>query len=277
VKNCPYCGKEYSDEVTVCSIDGETLFDDKPQQKPEPKPNTPYVTFPDYQWSAKDAWKCLGILLILENVLALIFSALDWEFRSFYVWHKSGFGYFSAGVLHSSIFLLTAAYFARTETLKCFCRGLGLDRKPSEYVWSGVTLAVILRLSSHFILVHNWGKGVANYEINAFGQTTGAERYFYLLPALVLAPIFEEAVNRGFLYRAFRGSYSVGISMLLILVWTAFTHWSQYLHSWIASVVLSCVTLVQCYLREKSDSLWDCILCHFGFNVSLLFISASLR
>jgi hypothetical protein len=38
---------------------------------------------------------------------------------------------------------------------------------------------------------------------------------------------------------------------------------------------LSLLTLVQCYLREKSQSIWDCILCHFAFNASSLFIGSS--
>ena len=30
MKNCPYCGKEYPDDATVCAVDGELLPDDAP-------------------------------------------------------------------------------------------------------------------------------------------------------------------------------------------------------------------------------------------------------
>jgi len=80
-----------------------------------------------------------------------------------------------------------------------------------------------------------------------------------------------------FLYKAFRGSYSMSISTALIVIWTAYTHWLNYSHSLMAAVVLSLFTIVQCHLREKSASLWDCILCHFAFNFSSLFIGDPLR
>jgi membrane protease YdiL (CAAX protease family) len=115
---------------------------------------------------------------------------------------------------------------------------------------------------------------VSNYDISAFRHTAGLESYLFLVPLVLLAPIFEESIKRGFLYKAFRGSYPLWPSMVVIVAWTALRHWSQYLH-WIAAMNLSLLTLVQCYLREKSDSLWDCILCHMAFNSSLLFINAS--
>jgi membrane protease YdiL (CAAX protease family) len=147
----------------------------------------------------------------------------------------------------------------------------GLNRKPTDLVWFGITAAITLRLASHFMFVHGWGKGVSNFEINSFKNTIGYERLFFQISPLILAPIFEESVDRGFLYKAFRGSHSVVVSTILIIGWVCYTHWSQYSASWIAALDLSVLTIVQCYLREKSPSLWDCILCHFVFNASILF------
>jgi membrane protease YdiL (CAAX protease family) len=125
--------------------------------------------------------------------------------------------------------------------------------------------------------IHGWGKGVHNYDIDAFRHALGPERYFFLAPLILLAPLFEESINRGFLYKAFRSSFGMGISMVLIMTWTAYTHWSQYHQSLLAAFDLSILTIVQCYLREKSDSLWDCILCHLAYNGSGLFIYGVLR
>jgi hypothetical protein len=128
VKNCPYCGKEYPDEATKCLIDGEPLADNNPQPSisveqtidaPLDK-NTPYLTFPDYQWSERDAWKCLGMIIVFEIFLEIIISGLDSRFSDFRKWHGSGFGYFSAGVLHFAIYVLTAAYFARRKSSQHF-------------------------------------------------------------------------------------------------------------------------------------------------------------
>ncbi|MBU6402029.1 MAG: CPBP family intramembrane metalloprotease [Verrucomicrobia bacterium] len=93
----------------------------------------------------------------------------------------------------------------------------------------------------------------------------------------MLAPLFEETVYRGFLYRAFRRSFSQRLSVALIIGWTAVTHWNYYSHSWVAAFDLSALTLVQCHLREHSNSLWDCIIPHFAYNTSMLFIGGMLR
>jgi hypothetical protein len=174
MKKCPYCGKEYPDEATMCSIDGESLPDNTLKSTiaevqaidSAPRKDKSYLTFPDYQWSAIDAWKCVVMLFLFGFIL----FGINHLFYSFFpnFW-RSGLGIFSEYVLHYSVELLVAAYFARTETLATFWKGFSLDRKPSDYVW------------------------------------------------------------------------------------------------------------FQCYLREKSDSLWDCILCHFAYNTSLLFVSVPLR
>ena len=291
MKRCPYCGAEYPDDALVCTVDREPLPENVPQPPPAGEQiigparaagetagkNVPYLTFPDYRWSARDAWKCLGMLLVFGFVLGPVFFVVGSLIPSYSRWHGTGFGFVSVTVLHYGIALLTAAYFARTETLATFWKGFGLDRKPSQYVWFGVTMALIIRGFGHFMIILGWGKGFTNYEVVAFKNAAGPERYLFLAPLLLLAPLIEESVNRGFLYKAFRGSYSIATSMVFILAWTAYTHWSQYHRSWTAAVDLSMLTIVQCYLREKSDSLWDCIFCHFAFNFSLLFVGGTLR
>ncbi len=279
MKTCPYCGKKYPDEAITCAVDGESLPDNSPKLAiaevqsidSAPRKQESYLTFPDYQWLARDAWKCVGMLFLFGFVL----FAVNRVFFSFFpIFWKSGFGYFSESVLHYAVELLVAAYFARTESLATFWKGFGIDHKPSDYVWFGIVAALTIRFCGHFMMVHGWGKGVYNYDLTSFRKTIGFERYFFLLPLLILAPICEESIYRGFLYKAFRGSYPVVVSILLIVAWTANTHWRYFSHSWIAALDLSVLTIVQCYLREKSASLWDCIICHFAFNASLLFISA---
>jgi membrane protease YdiL (CAAX protease family) len=235
-----------------------------------------YLTFPDYKWSARDAWKCVGMLLVFEFFLAIVITVITSRLPAFQLWLGGGIGHFSLHIFYSAVYILTAAYFARTESWNTFFEGFGLNRKPSDYVWFGVVAAVVLRLITHFILIKGWMKGYTIYDINAFRHTFGSERYFYLAP-LLLAAFFEEPVMRGFLYKAFRGSYSIATSMALIVACTTLGHWQQYSHSALAAISISSITIVQCYLREKSNSLWDCILCHLTVNASSFFISGILR
>ncbi len=284
MKRCSYCGKEYSDEATLCSVDHEPLVEIGPHPPlPEEQIETTvrdtlYLTFPDYQWSARDAWKCVAFLVFFGLVLWFGVNILIWLLvPPFRAWYASGAGFFSRSLLRYAIELLIAAYFARTETLAAFWQGFSLKIKPTELVWSGIVCALAIRFFGHIMSVHGWSHGVPFYDLKAFQEAAGPERYFYLGPLLLLAPLFEESIYRGFLYKAFRGSYSMATSTALIVVWTTYTHWLYYSHSWAAAVDLSLLTVVQCYLREKSASLWDCIFCHFAFNFSLLFVGDPLR
>ncbi|HUE37486.1 MAG TPA: CPBP family intramembrane glutamic endopeptidase, partial [Candidatus Acidoferrum sp.] len=105
-----------------------------------------------------------------------------------------------------------------------------------------------------------------------FEKSSGINGILFIAPLLIFAPFFEECLYRGFLYKAFRGSYSMGTSVTLIIAWTCSTHWGYYYHSLPNALALSVFAVFLCYLREKSRSLWDCIIFHFIFNASIFLI-----
>ncbi|HUA67399.1 MAG TPA: type II CAAX endopeptidase family protein [Candidatus Saccharimonadales bacterium] len=288
MKSCPYCGAEYPDDVTVCPVDQQPLPQATganqvreivateaapPQSQSELSGKiSSDMAWPEYRWSPKAALKCIGTIILLDFIVSFILGGFEHRSSSFREWRFGGFGFFSGSLLYYIVELIAVIYFARTDTFASFCKAVGLDRKPTNLVWFGVVAALAIRMVGHFVLIHGWSNGVRDYDILSFKSTFGPERYFFLGPLLLLAPLFEESMYRGFLYRAFRGSWSLGISMVMIVAWIAWTHWSQYSVSWIAALDLSMLTILQCYLREKSDSLWDCIFCHMAFNATLIFI-----
>lgn len=207
------------------------------------------------------------IFSFLFQILEMAFAS---RFPAFRRWHREGFGYLLVHILYSLTFLLTALYFARTDSIASFIDASGLRKKPSDYVWFGIFFAVLLRMGSHFIITKT---GMKTPWVNShalFKHAIGAEKLFYAAPIL-LAAFLEEPFMRGFLYKAFRGSYPIWTSIALMVVFNAVTH-LIYLRSLFATFTLSCLTIMVCYLREKSGGLWDCILCHLTFNgISLLF------
>jgi len=71
---------------------------------------------------------------------------------------------------------------------------------------------------------------------------------------------------RGFLYRAFRNTYGfVGATTFVLLV-AGFTHMDVVFKSLWGLFFIMSGNVAFCYVREKSPSLWDCILCHVAYN-----------
>lgn len=137
-------------------------------------------------------------------------------------------------------------------------------------------LALGIRLIGHLVYVQHWVKAYPNYDFDAFKATIGPQRCLFLFPIL-FAPFWGEPVYRGFLYKAFRGSYSMPLATLIVVGWAVLSLWSQYGYFGGTLITLTAFTVLQCYLREKSDSLWDCIWSHFAFYASSLFFSGALR
>jgi membrane protease YdiL (CAAX protease family) len=285
MKKCPYCGEEYPDDATVCAIDTNELVDHPPKPKPveeividrhteserlKEKAAESTRIWPDYQWRAKDAWKCIGMIILLtELVLPAGYYTLDSYFPIF---DHALFFRICRRLLLFSIWTVTACYFARTETLAAVKKAFGLDHKPTNLIWFGLAMTLAIRFATHFMFVLHWGRGAYNDDLYAIRNTTGFQKIFFQLSPLVLAPIFEEIVDRGFLYKAFRASFSVAVSVLIMIGWTLWTHYPYWRESWIAALYYSAWTVLQCYLREKSPSLWDCIICHFVSNAVLLLL-----
>lgn len=289
VKRCDYCGKEYPDEAVVCAIDQNLLpillktSDAGPTgdgsvlvAPPIIKQLPAQAVYPEYRWSAWDGWKFIGMIFVFWFMWYIVTGALYKLSPGFYQWRWRPVGYVIMRCAFIAMNLLTAAYFARTDTWETFREACGLNKRPSQYVWFGVTFAFCLCLLSHFLRALGWVQGHSSHEMRAFANTYGPERYLYLFGGLAAA-FAEEPVYRGFLYKAFRGSYSMLASVMLVVAYTAITHWNQYQYMGWAVISLSAITVVQCYLREKSGSLWDTILCHLVFNASGLFLSGVFR
>ncbi len=283
MRRCAYCGRENGEGAEYCLECGTTI-----PQAPAAATEGQAVavtdapaavvrdTVSERAWSARDAWKCLGMLVVFELLVALVRGAVGVSFPSFAAWSHSGAGHLAASTIYFSVDVLVVLYFARTESFDSFLKAFGLGAPPSAYVWFAVVVTLAIRVSSHLLIAGGLAKGATSTSLWGFAHTIGPERYLYLAPAL-MAPFAEELYMRGFFYRAFRSSYSAGVSVLLIVALTALTHWSQYHRSLVAVAAISGLTVLQCFLRERTGNLWDCIICHFVFNASGAFAALLAR
>jgi membrane protease YdiL (CAAX protease family) len=102
------------------------------------------------------------------------------------------------------------------------------------------------------------------------------------LSLVVLPPLVEETVFRGFVFTGLRNKMKWVWAALLTSVLFATAHLefgSGQPLLWVAAIDTFCLSLVLCYLRQKSDSLWPGILLHALKNgiayVTLFILHAS--
>lgn len=277
MKKCGYCGRENEQVVAACCECGTPLVDEEPgsliallRWTPKALSSSSIASSWPARWSARDALKCFAMMLIFRFLLEFIWRALQGMLHAFAQWSISGFGDFTYAVCFYALNILTALYFSRIESLPEFGEAFGVERSPSSLVWFAVVVTLILRWVGGMVLSLGWAHGVHSSYLWGFRHTFGPERYFYLIPVVLLAPLCEEIYMRGFLYRALRGSFAMLPSVGIIIAITAFSHWWEFRQSWWAVVGVTSITLLQCYLRERTGNLWDCIICHLVFNGTLL-------
>jgi membrane protease YdiL (CAAX protease family) len=272
---CSYCGIENAAQSEYCSGCGSrlnptsvaTVQESFARLLPSSK-----ATDPANPWSARDAWKCLGMFVVFELVIGAAWRAIETALPGFRFFSGTGAGHLTYSLVHYAAQILNVLYFARTETFQSFLKTVGLTTGPSRYAWFAVAMTLIIRSAGHLIVTTHLSRGVTSPSLWGFAHSMGFERVLYLAPALI-APFAEELYMRGFFYRAFRGNYSVIVSTLLILGIMALTHWYLVSRSWAAALDIGAITILQCYLRERTGNLWDCIISHFVFNATGAFLS----
>lgn len=87
---------------------------------------------------------------------------------------------------------------------------------------------------------------------------------------VVLAPVLEEVIFRGFLYGRLRENYGVIISSVVTSLVFGLAHMQVNV-----GIVVFVLSLFMCYLRERFDSVWPTVLLHAlknGLAFVLLFM-----
>lgn len=94
--------------------------------------------------------------------------------------------------------------------------------------------------------------------------------------AVILGPVFEELVFRGFLFPLFRRSLGTVAGILLAAVLFSLVHGQQYEWSWQILLLLTMAGAVFGIARHRSGSTAASTLMHVGYNLTL-FIPELLR
>lgn len=175
------------------------------------------------------------------------------------------------------VIVIGVPYILKRQTTR---QHLGLRRLPN---WMDILLApagfVVYLLCSGIIvtLVTQLVPGFDGTQAQEVGFTNLAETYQYILAfatLVVIAPIAEEALFRGYLYGKLRGVVSIWLAVLLTSVVFGVVH-----GQWNVGIDVFVLSVVMCILREMTGNIWAGVLVHMiknGLAFYLLFINPTL-
>jgi membrane protease YdiL (CAAX protease family) len=177
-------------------------------------------------------WQYLGLIAAIDAVLV---GAVRWFMKRRSIsWHDIGFGGFKLDHV-----------------------GLALAGYGAVFVGSIVSLAALAALFPGTNFDQEQNIGISR-------DLVGVELVPMFVALVVLAPLVEELLMRGFLYTNLRKRLSFAVSALIVSVLFSVAHINQtdeglFLSGAVSFFVLS---LVLCWVREKSGSIWPSVGVH---------------
>lgn len=182
-----------------------------------------------------------------------------------------------SSIIAASIYVITFALIIvvprYTRRSKVTPKDIGLDRLPkwTDILLTPVGLIVYLIASALLMLLATavlpW---FDSNEVQNTGFAGLSQRYEYILAFItlvVLAPVAEEVVFRGYLLGKLRTYVPVWVAILITSVLFGFIHgaWNLAIDTFALSVVL-------CLLRISTGSIWAPILLHMTKNAIAFYI-----
>ncbi len=144
---------------------------------------------------------------------------------------------------------------------------LGLDRLPTwtDIFMTPAGLIVYLFLSG--LLMYATTKLVPGFDVNqvqdtGFGQVSQKyELILAFLTLVVIAPVAEETLFRGYLYGKLKRYVPIWVAILITSVLFGFIH-----GAWNLAIDTFALSVIMCLLRESTGSIWASILLHMTKN-----------
>jgi membrane protease YdiL (CAAX protease family) len=206
-------------------------------------------------WRPRDAWLFVALAVGYCVVFAII------EFATLIIF-PSLRHLLHAPIVSALLFIFNLAvmcalslFLARVRTTREFVVAFGFTRPKEREILGAVAIGVLFQLA----WINFLGSGLSHIELDRSFQVSSV--------VVLLGPLFEELAIRGFIYRAFRNSYSVAASVLFVVLISAVFH-TQYYQSALKMGGIAMLNLILCLIKERHSTTWSCIACHFVFNAT---------
>ncbi|MDR3575460.1 MAG: CPBP family intramembrane metalloprotease [Anaerolineaceae bacterium] len=226
----------------------------------------------DYdKWTAKNAWQCCLALVILNLNVYLIFcivhrNAVFDHWLTNYEYPVRN----ATKIVMAALWLFLAFWLSGVSSISAFVKRTNLNTGPSLWGWAAAWIAICIAILDHYWATRGWTS--PNSIQRGFYNAGGGSLLFYTIFVSSVGPFFEEVVMRGFLYTAFRGSKGKLASTFLTLLVGIYFHRVAIIHSFYTALCLVSLWVLLCILREWTNSVWNCVVCHAIYNLSVAII-----
>jgi membrane protease YdiL (CAAX protease family) len=166
-----------------------------------------------------------------------------------------GFIAFLIKVVHGQSFIGTIHWFK------------GHQFRPAFLVSLGATLAITVLLVSSFF------PSSEEPPIERLLSTTTA-MYVFAIFGIAVAPLFEEIIFRGFLFKVLDDIRGPGTAVSVTAILFALLHLPQLWGSWAGVVLIFVVGYVLSFVRQRSNSLIPSFIIHTSYNGMLFGVFA---
>lgn len=159
-------------------------------------------------------------------------------------------------------------------------RTLGVDKRPTDVIWwlpfvtwlAYMVATIIVALFAKALLP--WVDQTQEQDVGFADLTFAYEYVFAFIALVVLPPIAEELLFRGYLFGRLRGRLGFWMTTLLVSVLFGLVH-----GQWNVGIDTAVLSIFLCILREKTGTVWASMAVHAiknGIAYFFLFIAPLL-
>lgn len=248
--------------------------------------DTPVEKRPRVRYGPVEAVTVTVIVFFLAQIVVgvgvgLVFSLLGWQEARIGAWYKTPFGQFSLILLVEALTLWLIWWFLRRRKTRLSAIGLvGPQSRDVLFALAGFGVYFVA-----FIVVSALAKSAVpgldleqEQQLGFDKALSGNALWLVFASLVILPPVTEEIVCRGFLYTGLRTRLPVITAAIITSVLFALAHlqWgSGNALLWVAALDTFVLSMVLVYLREKTGSVWSPILVHMiknGLAFTVLFV-----
>ncbi len=243
-------------------------------------------------WGPAASIIVIFVIYVISQIIALVLVNLyplakHWDSQQTSNWiNNSVIGQFWFVVVVEALSLLLLNYFLNRR--KTSFRALGLNRRPKISDLYYIIAGFVVYFGVFYITLTAVTKAIpqfnpdAKQNIGFSSSTAGSDLWLVFVSLVILPPIVEEILFRGFLYTGLRGADWRKIKILGFLgkypkimsaIVTSLIFASLHLLEgnggllWVAGLDTFILSLVLVYLREKTDALYASMGVHMIKNM----------